>query len=179
MYLNIFQGKGDTGSKLRLVAEVLLKRMQKNKLYSYCPFTFFESLSKTLESAIGGTMGCIYSILFEAAATAFDQYSEDLEITPFMWLTAFEAAATALNRYGNVKYGDGTMYDPICSCISVAKTELEGGSEFIEAFSKGVEAAERAASQTKKDFKYPDSGAHAVGIWMRAILEGIKLTYNP
>lgn len=83
---------------MRIVAEVLLKRMQKNKLYSDCPFTFFESLSKTLESAIGGTLGCIYSILFEAAATVFDNYSEDLQITPFMWLSAFESAAAALQR---------------------------------------------------------------------------------
>lgn len=72
--------------------------MKKNKLISYCPFTFFESLSRTLETAVGGTTGCIYSILFEAAASSFDQYDESTEITPFMWLKAFESAAAALHR---------------------------------------------------------------------------------
>lgn len=92
----ILVGNGDTGTKLKLVSEVLLKRMKKNKIITYCPFTFFESLSRTLETAIGGTTGCIYSILFDAAASSFDQYEESMEITPFMWLRAFESAATAL-----------------------------------------------------------------------------------
>lgn len=71
------------------------------------------------------------------------------------------------------------MYDPIFSCIRVAKADLEAGNTFIDAFGKGVEAAEYSATLTRKEYKYPDSGAHAVGIWMRAILEGIKLMYSP
>lgn len=91
-------GNGDVGTKLRLVSEVLLKRMKKNKLITSFPFTFFETLSNTLEVAVGGTIGCVYSILFESAAFSFDQYSESMEITPFMWLKAFESAAAALHK---------------------------------------------------------------------------------
>lgn len=70
------------------------------------------------------------------------------------------------------------MYDPIYSFIKVARIELEAGKKFIDAFGKAVEAAEYAALVTKKEHRYPDSGAHAVGIWMRAVIEGVKLTYS-
>lgn len=83
---------------MRLVSELLLKRMQKNKIISNCPFTFFKSLSRVLEIIIGGTSGCIYSILFEAAASSFDQYSENMEVTPFMWHKSFETAVAALQK---------------------------------------------------------------------------------
>lgn len=79
-------------------------------------------------------------------------------------------------RYGNINFGDGTMYDPLCACATVTRKELEQGSDYIKAFQQGVLAAEEVGQKTKKlTQKYPDSGAHAVGIWMRAVLEGVKL----
>lgn len=72
--------------------------MAKNKVIYHCPFTFFESLSKTLETAIGGTTGCIYSIVFEAMAHSFDQYKEETRITPDIWMEAFEAAGAAIQK---------------------------------------------------------------------------------
>lgn len=79
-------------------------------------------------------------------------------------------------RYGNTKCGDGTLYDPIHNLIRVARSELNTGKHFIDAFGKALEAAEYSISLSKKAYKYPDSGAHAVGIWMRALFEGVKLS---
>lgn len=68
------------------------------------------------------------------------------------------------------------MYDPIHICAATVREELEAGSDYIQAFGKGVTAAEEIAQKMKKSGqKHPDSGAHAVGIWMRAVFEGVKL----
>ncbi|XP_018577868.1 triokinase/FMN cyclase-like isoform X2 [Anoplophora glabripennis] len=167
---------GDAGTRLKNTAKVLLKRIRDDKLITNYPFTFFESLSKILEATVGGTAGCIYSILFEAAGNCFGGFCENDEVTPFMWLKALEVATRALKRYGNIEFGDGTMYDPIFICAATVREELEAGQNYIDAFGKGVIAAEEIAQKTKKfKQKYPDSGAHAVGIWMRAAYEGVKL----
>ncbi|CAH1116269.1 unnamed protein product [Phaedon cochleariae] len=170
------KGDGDTGTRLKNAAEILLKRMKQDKLITSYPFTFFESLSKILESSLGGTIGCIYSILFEAAAKVFNEYSESTEITPSIWLNSFECAGEALKRYGNVEDGDGTMYDPIYAFTQTSRHEFEQGNNCMDSFGKGVKVAEETAQLTKKPkYRYPDSGAHAVGIWMRAVFEGVKL----
>ncbi|XP_076257958.1 uncharacterized protein LOC143195008 [Rhynchophorus ferrugineus] len=172
------KGDGDTGTRLRNVAEVLNKRACNRKLIFLCPFTFFLSLSKILENAVGGTMGCIYSILFEAAANKFGDYKEDDEVTYQIWLEALENSCKAIEKYGNVKLGDKTMYDPLIACANTIKLYININDP-IEAFGRGVSKAEDVATKTvKSGCKFPDAGAHAVGIWMRAIYEGVKLRYE-
>lgn len=63
------------------------------------PFTFFESLSKILEATVGGTLGCIYSILFEAVSLCFSELPETFEVTAQTWLEALQMAAEALRKY--------------------------------------------------------------------------------
>lgn len=68
------------------------------------------------------------------------------------------------------------MYDPLYMCANIVVEALNGSIKPIEALGMGVAAAEEAAQKTKLPGKrYPDPGAHAVGIWMRAIYEGVKL----
>nr|CAI5858753.1 unnamed protein product [Callosobruchus analis] len=173
------RGKGDTGSRLKRAADTLLKRIQENKVITNCPFAFLESMSKLLERTVGGATGCIYSIMFEAAALVFGEMQEEDIIMPETWLHALEVAGDALKRYGNVEYGECTMYDPIYICCQTVKEELELGTDYMEAFGKGVAKAEEAAQKTRQDnYKHPDSGAHAVGIWFRAVYEGVKVM-NP
>lgn len=78
------------------MAEVLLRRLKQDKIVTNYPYTFFESVSRVVDTAIGGCSGCIYGFMCEAVACAFSEYDADKEITPFMWLKAFEKAATAL-----------------------------------------------------------------------------------
>lgn len=166
----------DTGTRLRSVAEVLNKRVCDKKLVMQYPFTFFLSLSKLLENTVGSTMGCLYGIMFEAAAQKFGEYNEDDQITPLMWLEALENACRAIKKYGNVNEGDKTMYDPIQACATVMRSNISVGYQGILLFGMGVTKAEESASRTKEEGqKYPDAGAHAVGIWLRAIFEGVKL----
>lgn len=80
-------------------------------------------------------------------------------------------------RYGNTEYGDGTMYDPIYDFCTVSRAEYQSGTDALTAFGRGIQKAEEAVELTKKDKLYPDPGAHAVGIWMRAIYEGLKVRW--
>ncbi|KAF7267706.1 hypothetical protein GWI33_019096 [Rhynchophorus ferrugineus] len=151
------KGDGDTGTRLRNVAEVLNKRACNRKLIFLCPFTFFLSLT---------------------AANKFGDYKEDDEVTYQIWLEALENSCKAIEKYGNVKLGDKTMYDPLIACANTIKLYININDP-IEAFGRGVSKAEDVATKTvKSGCKFPDAGAHAVGIWMRAIYEGVKLRYE-
>lgn len=71
------------------------------------------------------------------------------------------------------------MYDPLYMCATTITTALNQSVKPMEAFGIGVSAAEESAQKTKLLGKrYPDPGAHAVGIWMRAVYEGVKLRYS-
>lgn len=64
----------------------------------------------------------------------------------------------------------------MCMCCARIIEALNNSVKPIEAFGIGVTAAEVTAQKTKlPGNRYPDPGAHAVSIWMRAVFEGIKL----
>lgn len=68
------------------------------------------------------------------------------------------------------------MFDPLCACANAMEDALNNEVNDVDAFGSGVVAAEETAQKTKVSPKrYPDPGAHAVGIWLRAIYEGVKL----
>lgn len=68
------------------------------------------------------------------------------------------------------------MYDPILACCTTVSESFKKGDNFLEAFGNGVSKAEEVAQLTKKEKRrFPNPGAHAVGIWMRAVYEGVKL----
>lgn len=73
-----------------------------------------------------------------------------------------------------VERGQGTMLDPLLDCAIHTRQEFENTGEIMEAFGSGIFWAEEAIRRSAKG-KYPDPGAHAVGIWMRAVYEAIKL----
>lgn len=43
-------------------------------------------------------MGCLYSIIFEAAAKTFGQYAEEDDVKAEMWLKALENASLAVKK---------------------------------------------------------------------------------
>ncbi|XP_060522781.1 triokinase/FMN cyclase-like isoform X2 [Cylas formicarius] len=165
------RGAGDVGSRLKRVAEVLKRRIKDKKLILNCPFTLFLSLSKIFEDIVGGTMGTVYGVAFEGAAKIFGTHKEEDEVTALMWSEAFGHACESLRRFGK----SGTMYEPFRAGSEAVKEGLAKGEKFIIAFGMGVGEAERSARDTRGDNRYPDPGAHAVGIWMRAVYEGLKL----
>lgn len=72
------------------------------------------------------------------------------------------------------------MYDPLYECYSATYYNLcKQSTSVLEAFGEGVCAAEVTAQNTiLPGCKYPDAGAHAVGIWLRACYEAVKLRWE-
>lgn len=72
------------------------------------------------------------------------------------------------------------MYDPLHECYSVTYCALyKQTASVIEAFEQGVYAAEMTSKDTvSRASKYPNAEAHAVGIWLRACLEALKLKWE-
>lgn len=170
------RSNGNLGTRFKYACEKLKQRISANKMYTEYPHTFLELLSKLMENSLGSTIGSIYGILFEAASNSFANYDENVTVTPEMWLKSLKDSANALQFYTKTKFGEQTIYDPIWGCIEVVQNELESGTKFLNAFENGVSAAQQIASNTRFDhMKHPDSGAHSVGIWMRAVQEGVKL----
>lgn len=94
--IDLERGDGDTGSRIRQGAQAVLKEMTLERLKTTHPFTFFQYVSRLLEVVMGGTLGCIYSILFEAVAGVFADLPESATPCAKVWLLALKNGTDAL-----------------------------------------------------------------------------------
>lgn len=90
------RGDGDTGSRIKQGAEAILKELSLKRLKTTHPFTFFEYISRLLEVTMGGVLGTIYSIFFEAAAKPFSDLPETSTADANVWLQSLRCAIEAL-----------------------------------------------------------------------------------
>ncbi|KAK2586481.1 hypothetical protein KPH14_010750 [Odynerus spinipes] len=178
---------GDCGTTLARGANAIRTAIKENKINGTCPFVTFTHISCIVEKLMGGLQGGLYSLFFHAVAKVFAENDE--EIIPRTWLNALIAGNKVIAEFGKVSVGDRTMLDPLIAVQNVLSNALDAKVHPIQAFGEAVKAAENCAMQTmnirafcgedsvmkSKTFKYPDPGAHAVGIWMRAAYEGVKL----
>jgi dihydroxyacetone kinase len=93
-------------------------------------------------------------------------------------------------KYGRAQVGDRTMVDALAPALKAFNADskndalkaLEAATEAAEAGAKatlGMKAsAGRASYVPVSELKHPDPGAHAIGIIMRAIFEGVKIKAN-
>ncbi|EFN75438.1 Probable dihydroxyacetone kinase [Harpegnathos saltator] len=163
--------------------------LQENRI-STRPSIAFIQISRIIEKVSGGLEGGIYSLFFDAAAKSFQKFQNDKQLTADIWLVALSSANQVISEISGISIRDRSMLDALISAELKLKDSLNLDLNPINAFGKAVEAAETSAMQTlhmpehrfgftnHKTFKYPDSGAHAVSIWMRAAYEGVKLKFN-
>ncbi|XP_022903990.1 triokinase/FMN cyclase-like [Onthophagus taurus] len=167
-------GDGDAGTRIKQAAVAINGQLPSPNLN--CPFVFLLKIGSIFETATGGTTGCLYAIMFEAAGKQFMDVDENLLVDGKMWLQALKRAISALIMYTHSKEGDMTLIDPLCTCARVMEESLNSNMSDVEAFGMAVASAEETAQRTKIEPRsYPDPGAHAVGIWLRAVYEGVKL----
>ncbi|RZB94441.1 efThoc1, Dak1 and/or Death domain containing protein [Asbolus verrucosus] len=156
------KSEGNVGTRLKKVAQHVNNRLNNRRLPIHCPYAFLKKLSVIAETAIGGTMGSIYGILFESAANVFGEAASSEPITPSTWAKALTAATEAIKENCNDEMQLKTMYHPIKACEVMVNKEMEKDSHFIECYGLGITQAEEAAQQTRLSFyKYADAGAHA------------------
>lgn len=85
------------GTRLKNMCEAVEKRL--DKLHTICPYAFLKKLGIIAESAIGGTMGSIYGVIFENGANMFGELPESETVTPSMWLKSFSVGVEAVKKY--------------------------------------------------------------------------------
>ncbi|XP_045478140.1 triokinase/FMN cyclase-like [Harmonia axyridis] len=167
-------GNSNTGSRLKAAAVMFLQKFRANKAHFNLPYHFFQYISKLCEYHLGGPIGCIFCILFEAAASTFlplDELDDNLEGP--VWLESLKNSVDSLKRYTLAQSGDNTLLDPLEACVNETVNNLFEMPSYLDAFGCGVAGAERISVELKTG-RYPDPGSHAVVIILRAIYEGLK-----
>lgn len=180
-------GDGDTGTVLAKGAGALKTALINDMMTISSPFIFLSQLSDICCKSMGGLSGALYSIFFSAAAKIF---KNACEITPELCSSAFRASVKAIKHSGKAELGDRTMLDVLCPAVDSFESAIINGKSLTEAMYLAVATCEYKSEETKslkppwqhnmsikKSLLYPDAGAHAVTIWLRAIGEGLKLTY--
>ena len=184
-------GDSDCGSTLRRGAEKLLEAIKakgSETAYKYLSL-LLGTIAEIAEKEMGGSSGAMYSIFFESASAILEKAEE---ITLEVLSQALDEGLANVRKYGRASPGDRTMIDAIHPALKVL-SEAKGSvtsNDHLSVFEKATQAAEKGAIDTIKmkasagrasyvaesELKYPDPGAHAIGIIMRAIFEAYKIT---
>ena len=176
-------GDGDLGSSMERAAKAVLAAVMLYPLDDV-PATLIE-LGHTLRRELGGSSGPLYGVLFLRCGSVL----EGSGITGMeRWAEALDQGCQAISELGGAKPGDRTMVDALEPFVRELKTGVGGKAR--DAVLAAVEAAERGVEATSKMkprlgrssylgdrvLGYPDPGAKAIAVWLRAASESILST---
>ncbi|XP_071557157.1 folliculin isoform X2 [Temnothorax nylanderi] len=171
-------GDGNYGTILACSANAIKLAIKEGRISATKPSITFIQISHIIEKEMGDLDGGMYLLFFDTAAKSFLKFRNDEQMTANIWLTALTSANKMMSEVSGTSIGDRTMLDALVPAENKLRDALNSGSSPVNAFGEAVKAAETFAMQTVhmsgsfSIFKYPDPGAHAVGIWMRAVYEG-------
>lgn len=95
------EGDGDTGLSMSRGATAIKKSLEADPSKTAYPYLMLTEFSKVVEQNMGGTLGCLYSIYFEASAQTFADMKESDNVNCKDWVNALTAGNTALSKYVN------------------------------------------------------------------------------
>jgi triose/dihydroxyacetone kinase / FAD-AMP lyase (cyclizing) len=174
-------GDGDLGTSMARAA-----RSVQDALASYpledVPATL-KAVGHTLRRELGGSSGPLYAVFFlrcgsvlqAARATGLPQWAESLD-----------KGCQAITELGGAKPGDRTMLDALDPFVKGLRHAI-GVKAIPDAVFAAVQASERgveATAQMKprmgrssylgdRVLGYPDPGAKAISVWLRAVCEAL------
>ena len=171
-------GDGDLGTSMERAAKAVQAALESYPLDDV-PATLI-ALGHTLRHELGGSSGPLYGVLFLRCGSVLE---ESGGTALAQWAEALDQGCQAISELGAAKPGDRTMLDALDPFVRALKTSV--GGEAHDAVLTAVEAAERgveATSQMKprlgrssylgdRVLGYPDPGAKAVVVWLRAASE--------
>jgi len=167
-------GDGDLGTNMARAA----KAMQDSAYpLDDIPATL-KALGHTLRRELGGSSGPLYGVLFLRCGSAL----EGARATGLaQWAEALHRGCQAISELGGAKPGDRTMLDaldPFARTLQQAvglKAIPDAVLTALEAAERGVEATAQMKPRVGRSsylgdrvLGYPDPGAKAVSIWLRA-----------
>lgn len=122
-------GDGDCGSSLARGADKMIEFAQDNNDFTYFG-DVFQNIGIVLSSSMGGTIGALLGIFFQAASSAFTSKSEN------PWQSALKLGITAMQRAGKASRGDRTMLDVLLVAEDVFESNAEVFNKNIQEFLK-------------------------------------------
>jgi triose/dihydroxyacetone kinase / FAD-AMP lyase (cyclizing) len=176
-------GDGDLGTSMARAA-----RAVQDALGSYplddIPATL-KALGHTLRSALGGSSGPLYGVLFLRCGSVIGAAGA---AGLAQWAEALDQGSRAISELGGAKPGDRTMLDALDPFVKRLR-QGEGVEARQATVLAAVEAAERGAKATAqmppklgrssylgaRVLGYADPGAKALSLWLRAACEALFL----
>jgi dihydroxyacetone kinase len=174
-------GDGDLGTSMERAAKAVHAAVGSYPLDDI-PATL-KALGHTIQRELGGSSGPLYGVLFLRCGSVLEG-SSARELA--QWAQALDQGCRAISELGGAKLGDRTMLDALDPFVKTLKNGVAGKAS-RETFLAAVEAAERgveATTQMKprvgrssylgdRVLGYPDPGAKAIAIWLRAVSEAL------
>ncbi len=170
-------GDGDLGSSMERAAKEVLHQVASYPLNDVA--ATMKALAHTARRELGGSSGPLYGVLLLRCSNVLEGAGT---VGIEQWAEALDQGSHAISELGGAKPGDRTMLDaldPFAQALKQGAGYLPPG----EALRAAVEAAERGANATAnmkprlgrssylgdRVLGYPDPGAKAVAILLRAI----------
>jgi triose/dihydroxyacetone kinase / FAD-AMP lyase (cyclizing) len=169
-------GDGDLGTSMERAAKAVQGAVGSYPLDDV-PATI-RAIGHTLRRELGGSSGPLYGVLFLRCGGVLEK-SAAMGLP--QWAEALDQGCRAISELGGAKPGDRTMLDALDPFVKTLWNGV-GGKASGEAILAAVEAAERGAEATARMkprlgrssylgdrvLGYPDPGAKAVVVWLRA-----------
>jgi dihydroxyacetone kinase len=171
-------GDGDLGASMERAAKAVQASLDSYPLDNV-PATL-KALGHTLRRELGGSSGPLYGVFFLRCGSVLG----DLSATGLtQWAEALDQGCRAISELGGAKPGDRTMLDALDPFVKTLRREAAKTPR--ETVLAAVDAAERGAESTAqmkprfgrssylgdRVLGYPDPGAKAVAVWLRAASE--------
>ena len=172
-------GDGDLGASMTRAARALQDAVASYPLDDIS--ATLKALGHTLQRALGGSSGPLYGVLFLRCGSVLEGTRA---IGLAQWVEALDQGCQAISELGGAKPGDRTMVDaldPFVKTLRQAKGAKPTSAVVLaalEASERGVEATAqmkprlgRSSYLGDRVLGYPDPGAKAISLWLRAVCE--------
>ncbi len=174
-------GDGDLGVSMARAARAVQDAVASYPLDNI-PATL-KALAHTLRRELGGSSGPLYGVLFLRCGSVLEA-SRATGLA--QWAEAIDQGCRAISELGGAKPGDRTMLDALDPFVKMLHRGIDVGAT-RDAVLSAVEAAERGAEATAqmqpklgrssylgvRVLGYPDPGAKAVAVWLRAASDAL------
>ena len=174
-------GDGDLGTSMERAAKAVQGAVGTYPLDDV-PATI-RAIGHTLRRELGGSSGPLYGTLFLRCGSVLEK-SGAMGLA--QWTEALDQGCRAISELGGAKSGDRTMLDALDPFVDALKKQVDGKASrevimaAVDAAECGVEATARMKPRLGRSsylgdrvLGYPDPGATAVAVWLRAVSEAL------
>ncbi len=174
-------GDGDLGTSMERAAKAVQGAVGSYPLDDV-PATI-RAIGHTLRRELGGSSGPLYGVLFLRCGSVLEK---SCATGLAQWAEALDQGCRAISELGGAKPGDRTMLDALDPFVKTLRKGVGGKASretilaAVEAAERGVEATARMKARLGRSsylgdrvLGYPDPGAKAVAVWLRAATEAL------